>query len=107
LIQANIAIVSTAIESLTTLRQAGVDQKHAEAIIDVIERLHSDYVTKSDLNAAVANLNAAISRVESKFESRFGQLEAKMESKIGEAKNAIWLPFFFLFATLIASHFWK
>ena len=82
----------TTIESLAKLRDSGFEQRQAEAIIDVFERSKADYVTKADLEAAVARL-----------ESRIAQVEAK----ISEAKNAVWLPFFLLLASQIAGHFWK
>ncbi|MBV9672791.1 MAG: hypothetical protein JO076_08220 [Verrucomicrobia bacterium] len=84
----------TAMESLARLRDSGFEQGQAEAILAVIES--SEYVTKVDLDSAVT-------RLENRLETKVAQLE----TKISEAKNAIWLPFFLLLAAQVATHFWK
>jgi hypothetical protein len=126
----------TTIESLAYLRASGLDPKHAEAILEVVERSQGDFVTKADLDAAMARVDAKFSALEAKMDTGFSEVEQKfsalradmdtkfsalqadmtsghnrLEAKISESKLAFWWPVALIVVAQIAqtmmSHFWK
>ena len=50
------------LSALRDLEAAGIDSMHAEAIVGVVAKASEELVTKSDLAAALAKLEARIER---------------------------------------------
>ena len=50
------------LSALRDLEAAGIDSMHAEAIVGVITKAQEELVTKADLAAAIAKLEARIER---------------------------------------------
>ena len=50
------------LSAVRDLEAAGIDSMHAEAIVGVIAKVHEELVTKADLAAALAKLEARIER---------------------------------------------
>jgi hypothetical protein len=72
------------LEYVKRLEAAGVDRRQAEAHAAAVrDTLAPQLVTKADLDAAVAKLEAKIGNEAAKLEAKIGNEVAKLEAKIG------------------------
>ena len=74
------------------LQSAGMSQAEAEGITNALNEAQTDYVTKSDLDAAV-------SRLETRISDRASQLEGRISQFVFWILGSIILQ--------IIGHFWK
>jgi hypothetical protein len=75
-----------AISILTSLKDAGIEPKQAEAIFDAIEQSKGELVTKQDLTVTESKLEAKISDLRAELKSEIGDLRAELKSEIGDLR---------------------
>ena len=71
------------------LQRAGMTEKQAEGITEALQEAQTDYVTKADLQAALA------------------ELEMRLTKYISEARNQTLLAIGLLVMAQIGLHFWR
>ena len=64
--------------AVRALEAAGIDPKHAEAIVSVQRRANEDLATKADVSLVRADLAAAVADLRAEFRTGLAALENRM-----------------------------
>jgi hypothetical protein len=95
----------------TEFTESGFEPRQAETLIRAVQSSQDQLATKQDLEMAVTKLEAKISDVRNELKGELDAGLARVETKIAESKNSLWLAVFMLVAAQVAaqivSHFWK
>ena len=60
------------------LEAAGIERRHAEAVVTVVRASRAGLATKTDLDNLEARVNGRFAELEGRMNTRFAELEARM-----------------------------
>ena len=66
------------------LEAAGVERRHAEAVVTVVRASRAGLATKADLDNLEARVNGRFAEFEARMDRRFAELEARMDERFAE-----------------------
>ena len=67
------------------LEAAGIERRHAEAVVAVVRASRAGLATKADLDNLEARVNGRFAELEARMDGRFAEFEARVNGRLAES----------------------
>ena len=67
------------------LEAAGIERRHAEAVVAVVRASRAGLATKADLDNLEARVNGRFAELEARMDGRFAEFEARVNGRFAES----------------------
>ena len=71
------------------LEAAGIERRHAEAVVAVVRASRAGLATKADLDNLEARMGGRFAELQAQMDGRFAELQAQMDGRFAESDERV------------------